>query len=107
MPKLGTSERLVNITEVVLIIIRSGAECRTLKNRRFRPRKSLDSVNMFILRLKRSERAFVNDYEVKLTLRVTKEMNERLKKWSYRSGYTRSTLIRSAINHALNIKKIY
>lgn len=62
---------------------------------------------MFTLRIKRSERALMNDYEVKLTLRVTKEMNERLKKWSYRSGYTCSTLIRSAINHALNIKKIY
>lgn len=34
---------------------------------------------MFILRLMRSERALMNDYEVKLTVRVTKEMNERLK----------------------------
>lgn len=49
----------------------------------------------------------MKEYKVKLTLRVTKEMNERLKKWSSRTGYTRSTLIRSALNHCLNIKKIY
>ena len=62
---------------------------------------------MFILRLKRLERALMKDYKVKLTLRVTKEMNERLKKWSSRTGYTTSALIRGALNHCLNIKKIY
>lgn len=49
----------------------------------------------------------MKDYKVKLTLRVTKEMNERLKKWSSRTGYTTSALIRGALNHCLNIKKIY
>lgn len=47
------------------------------------------------------------EYTVKLTLRVTKEMNDRLKKWSNRSGLTRSHLMRASINHCLNIKKIY
>lgn len=64
---------------------------------------------MFTLRIKRSERALMEEkeYTVKLTLRVTKEMNDRLKKWSYRSGLTRSHLMRASINHCLNIKKIY
>lgn len=60
---------------------------------------------MFVPRTWRSsERALVCMKEVKITLRITKEMKARLDKWAYKSGFTKAHLIRVSLNHCLNLK---